>query len=214
MNLKNELISEIKRAKQISFSGVKSSGGITDFKNSRKNAVLGSINSLLDRIEKIDPDLSGIVSKIRSNTDFDKMLFFAEQLKSVKENEKKIFAPSFIQDEVDADWKEANACFDNQLYRSCVILCGRLLEIALHAKYFLMTNIDLLEKAPGTGLGNLIAKLSEKGAFIDPGLSNQIHLINQVRIHSVHKKQKIFHPSRAQAQAIMLYTKDAVEKLF
>ena len=50
--------------------------------------------------------------------------------------------------------------------------------------------------------------------LVDPGLSNQIHLINQARIHSVHKKSLPFLPSRDQAQAIMLYTKSAIEKLF
>ena len=73
---------------------------------------------------------------------------------------------------------------------------------------------DLLEKAPGTGLGNLIAKLSEKGIKLDPGLTNQIHLINQVRVFSVHTKQDAFVPSKNQSQAIVLYTLDILEKLF
>jgi hypothetical protein len=84
----------------------------------------------------------------------------------------------------------------------------------LHRKYFDVTKNDLLEKSPGMGLGNLVAKLSEQGVLLDPGLGNQIHLINQVRIHSVHQKQDAFKPSEAQAQAIVLYTTDVLDKLF
>jgi len=93
-------------------------------------------------------------------------------------------------------------------------LCGRVMETALHRKYYEATGQDLLEKAPGIGLGNLIAKLSEKGVKLDPGLTNQIHLINQVRVFSVHTKQDAFIPSKMQAQAIVLYTIDILEKVF
>ncbi len=95
-----------------------------------------------------------------------------------------------------------------------MILCGRVLETALHRKYFDATGNDLLEKAPGTGLGNLIAKLAEKGIALDPGLPNQVHLINQVRVFSVHTKQQAFTPTKLQAEAIVLYTLDILEKLF
>ncbi|RMD57448.1 DUF4145 domain-containing protein [Candidatus Woesearchaeota archaeon] len=122
--------------------------------------------------------------------------------------------PSDIEDEVRADVCEVEKCFSAGCYRSAIILCGRLLETALHRKYFDVTGQDLLEKAPGMGLGNLIARLSAKGIALDPGLSNQIHLINQTRIHSVHKKKALFTPSRAQTQAIILYTMDVIEKLF
>lgn len=88
------------------------------------------------------------------------------------------------------------------------------METALHRKYFDSTGNDLLEKAPGTGLGNLIAKLNEKGITLDPGLPNQIHLINQIRVFSVHKKQTPFTPSKTQAEAIYLYTMDILDKLF
>ncbi len=126
----------------------------------------------------------------------------------------KLKVPSDIRAEVDADLEELDKCFQHSCYRSVVILCGRLLETALHRKYFEVTGNDLLEKAPGTGLGNLIAKLNEKGQVLDPGLANQIHLINQVRVFSVHKKQQPFNPSAQQAQAIMLYTFDVVSRLF
>jgi len=48
----------------------------------------------------------------------------------------------------------------------------------------------------------------------EPGISEQIHLINQVRVYSVHKKQKAFYPSKEQTHAIILYTIDAIKKMF
>ncbi|MBI4016746.1 MAG: hypothetical protein HY363_03570 [Candidatus Aenigmarchaeota archaeon] len=122
--------------------------------------------------------------------------------------------PADIRDEISADMNEVQKCYDAGCYRSVVILCGRLLETALHRKYFEATGNDLLETAPGIGLGSLIAKMNEKGISLDPALSNQIHLINQVRVFSVHKKNTAFSPSKEQAQAIMLYTLDVFNKLF
>lgn len=128
-------------------------------------------------------------------------------------------SPSFrlpfdVQEVINADLNELKACMKAGCYRSAIILCGRVMETALHRKYFEATGQDLLEKAPGIGLGNLIAKLAEKGVIVDPGLGNQIHLINQVRVFSVHTKQVAFAPSRMQAEAIVLYTLDILEKLF
>jgi hypothetical protein len=118
-----------------------------------------------------------------------------------------------IKSEIFEDTKELDRCFKAKCYRSCIILCGRILETVLHRKYFDATGKDLLEKSPGIGLGNVIKKLSEEGIKMDPGLPNQIHLINQVRIHSVHKKRYLFVPNKDQTQAIMLYTKDIVSRL-
>ncbi len=122
--------------------------------------------------------------------------------------------PDEIRADVSADILEMQKCYKAELFRSAAILCGRILEIALHRKYFEVTETDILEKHPEIGLGNLIAKLVEKGVHFDPGLTQQIHLINQVRVHSVHKKQEVFIPSKMQTQAMILYTMDALEKLF
>ena len=127
---------------------------------------------------------------------------------------KKPRMPFEIHDDVSADLDEVKRCMDAQCYRSAVILCGRILETALHRKYYEVTKNDLLEKSPGIGLGNLVAKLAEQNVALDPALGNQIHLINQVRVHSVHQKNDAFKPSAAQAQAIVLYTTDILEKLF
>jgi len=122
--------------------------------------------------------------------------------------------PNDVKDEILADLSEIQACMKVGCFRSAVILCGRIMETALHRKYYDATGQDLLEKAPGTGLGNLIAKLAEKGVKLDPGLPNQIHLINQVRVFSVHTKKDPFSPSKTQAEAIVLYTMDVLDKLF
>jgi hypothetical protein len=122
--------------------------------------------------------------------------------------------PSDIKEDVSADLNEIQKCVNAGCYRSAVVLCGRVMETALHRKYFEATGNDLLEKAPGTGLGTLIAKLSEHGVKLDPGLPNQIHLINQVRVFSVHTKKESFSPSKTQAEAIVLYTLDILDKLF
>lgn len=122
--------------------------------------------------------------------------------------------PEEIKEEMQADLDELKSCYQAGCYRSVVIICGRILETSLHRKYFEITGFDILEKNPGIGLGKLVAKLVEKQIELDPGLAQQIHLVNQVRIFSVHKKKSIFLPTKAQAQAIILYTLDIVEKLF
>ncbi len=131
-----------------------------------------------------------------------------------KFNIKKPKLPTEIKDEVYADINELEKCYANRCYRACVILCGRVLETCLHRMYFEKTNNDLLEKSPGIGLGNIIAKLSDQGIDLDPALKQQVHLINQARIFSVHKKQTTFKPSQQQSQAIILYTMDIVGRMF
>lgn len=122
--------------------------------------------------------------------------------------------PADIADEVLADYREMLQCLNSGSYRSAVILCGRILETVLHRKYYEVTGNDLLEKSPGIGLGSLVSKLAEKDVVVDPALGNQIHLINQVRVHSVHHKKQAFVPSKQQAHAIILYTLDVVSKFF
>lgn len=149
-----------------------------------------NIISLLSRMDKPKEE-----KKVRTKINFSKL-------------------PEEIRDEIMADHKELEACFKAACYRSVVVLCGRILETALHRKYFDATGQDILEKNPGIGLGNLIAKLAEKGVQLDPGLTQQIHLINNVRVFSVHKKQRTFYPARVQVEAIILYTLDALERMF
>ncbi len=121
--------------------------------------------------------------------------------------------PLSIESDVKADIRELKRCFNAKCYRSVTILCGRVLETALHRKYYEVTGKDILETSPGIGLGNLIGKLNDKIDF-DPAIKDQIHLINKVRISSVHKKKEAFFPTRQQAYAITLYTLDILKKLF
>ncbi|MFO8015803.1 MAG: DUF4145 domain-containing protein [Candidatus Woesearchaeota archaeon] len=122
--------------------------------------------------------------------------------------------PPEIQPDVSADIKEIERCFNNGLYRSATILCGRVLETALHRKYYEATGNDILEKNPGIGLGNLIAKLKDKNVQLDPALTQQVHLINNVRVFTVHKKKEAFMPGREQAHAIILYTIDVLGRMW
>ena len=136
------------------------------------------------------------------------------KLESSLKIELKSNLPFEIKKEIEEDFKEIKKCFDVNCYRSVMVLCGRILEIALHRKYYETTKMDILEKSPGIGLGNLIAKLRDKNVKLDPGISQQIHLVNQIRVFSVHKKKEEFNPSKEQAHAMILYTMDILSKLF
>lgn len=122
--------------------------------------------------------------------------------------------PSSIQEEMAADFQELRKCFTATCYRSAVILCGRILETCLYRKYYEATGKDLLVTAPDIGLGKLIAKLSEARVLLDPGIHDQIHLVNKIRIYSVHKKASVFYPSKEQCHAMILYTMDTIRRLF
>ena len=170
-----------------------------------------------DQIFELLPNLDSKDSKQLQKT-VSKMVILAKLLSTAKNDGFSITAPKRIPDDIaadaTADIKELEKCYEHGCYRSCVIMCGRLLETALHRKYYETTDFDILEKNPGIGLGNLVAKLAEKNVKLEPGLTQQIHLINQVRIFSVHKKKEAFYPSKEQTQAIILYTMDCLKKLF
>jgi len=172
------------------------------------------VNQILELNPELDSkDLNKLDKTIKQ------ILNLTKQLNFPKTDLEKTFQipnnlPQEINSDIKADINELNRCFNNDCFRSSIILCGRLLETALHRKYYETTNNDLLEKSPGIGLGNIIAKLRDKQVPLDPALTNQIHLINQVRVFSVHKKKEAFYPSKQQTQAAILYTLDILEKLF
>ena len=200
---------------------------ITSFKSQQNSALKNAVDS---NLESIEHDLkakgisaSKIITSFRNSQKIEQKLVALEQISELVADapeEKEGVAlppldfPHDVRDEMNADLQELKRCFDSACYRSVIVLCGRLLETALHRIHFEVTNQDLLEKSPGMGLGNLIARIEEKGINLDPGLTNQIHLINQVRIYSVHKKQQPFYPTKTQAHAIILYTTDVLKKLF
>lgn len=208
-----------------------------DFKQSRelfykkdlKNAVeeLGSLR--LEDLGKDNDDekddLASMIKQLTQDYQESRKMLMIDVVKRMKEvtsqlKETELFKlnvphlPAEIAGEINADVREIETCFQNGAYRSVTILCGRILEVALHRKYFDVTGQDILETQPGIGLGKLIAKLKEKEMPFDPGLTEQIHLINQVRVSSVHKKTEVFHPSKEQAHAMTLYTIDVLGKLF
>jgi len=202
-------------------------GGFRDFTAQRREQLRRAVYAAMSALTKESAGIlqgraSKIVQEMQITQDLEMLGRLADELLGLvaDDSSQGSFAirrprvPFEIHDEIQADIEEIKKCMENKCYRSAVILCGRILETALHRKYFEVTNNDLLEKSPGIGLGNLIARLSEQGIKLDPGLGNQIHLINQVRIHSVHQKQDAFKPSEAQAQAIILYTTDVLERLF
>ncbi|MFH1849484.1 MAG: hypothetical protein ABH879_04830 [archaeon] len=122
--------------------------------------------------------------------------------------------PPEIREDISLDFKEILKGYGAGCHRAIIVLCGRILETALHRKYYELTGKDILETAPSIGLGKLVAKLKEMKIELSPGVTQQIHLINQMRIESVHKKKKTFYPTKEQAQAIVLYTIDVLNKMF
>ena len=178
------------------------------------NRNIEGVNQILELMPELESkDLKELAQTVK------KMISISEQMNFPKGDlEKRFSAPSFIpidiKEEIIADINELNKCFNTACYRSVVILCVRLLEIALHRKYFETTGRDILEKNPGIGLGNLIAKLAKKNVKFDPGLTQQIHLVNQVRVFSVHKKKEAFYPNKDQTYAMVLYTLDVLGKMF
>ena len=151
------------------------------------------------------------------NNDLEKVKQLSSGLRITKKETLQLGIPAIpidVRDDVAADIREIEKTFSSGCYRASTILCGRILETCLHRKYYDATGQDILEKNPGIGLGKLIAKLNEKNVEMDPGLTQQIHLINQVRIFSVHKKKQTFSPSKVQTSAIILYTMDVIGKMF
>lgn len=217
MKYSEELQSAIKTVISSNIDITKTEYDIADYKEKKAEYYKNIIDNYLKKIKEIDDDYYFILLKYYKECRYKEMLEALEDVKALEPEQKKVIIPrlpSEIKEEVTADIKELQQCFDNGLFRSSIILCGRILETALHRKYFELSGRDLLETSPGIGLGNLIAKLKELEYNFDPGISEQIHLINQVRIYSVHKKQSPFVPTSDQAQAIILYTLDVVRKLF
>lgn len=224
-----ELLESLNAARNVDLSKPFKKLSLTDYKSTKKEYYQSRVQTALTKINQaidhLPPDkrqkVKEATNKLIATTDPIEITKIVNSLTMPKneERENKTFTvkaniPEEITDPITADLTELEKCFISDCYRSCIVLCGRILETALHRKYYEVTNNDLLEKAPGIGLGNLIAKLAEKEIKLDPGLSNQIHLINQVRIYSVHTKQNQFTPTKGQAHAIILYTIDILEKLF
>ena len=228
-----ELYLLVKSAVNSNIDLAKSGFRLEEFKDTKAEYYKNAIGGYVKRLQNIDlrkcldraraKELIEAVSSLHEQKKFIDMIPFLQELSKIhlasESAQKRVsFAipnlPAEIKDEVNSDLRELEKCFESECFRSSIILCGRILETALHRKYFDVTGRDILETSPGIGLGNLVAKLKELNFEFDPGISEQIHLINQVRIYSVHKKQTPFAPSKEQAQAIVLYTIDVVRRMF
>lgn len=225
------------RANNVDLNRIPSSRKVYDFNQSKEDyyrtAVQTGLSQVktksksLSKLEDFSPENSAIIGKIKGLVSELDLAEFKDPLLAkiaelvpkinvpeLQKIEKPKSLPSEISADVNADIEEMNKAFSHGCCRSVAILCGRILEVSLHRKYFEVTGVDLLEKSPGIGLGKIIAKLSEKNVNFDPGLTQQIHLINNIRISSVHVKQEPFTPSKSQAEAMMLYTMDILSKIF
>lgn len=195
---------------------------LADYSSKKKDYTRGLIRSeiasILHQLKKVK-GAGEIHQKLRVTHSIDGIRRLIPTLKRIPFPEDtqmntKLRLPAEIREDIEMDIEELERCFSSDCLRSAVILCGRILETALHRKYYDKTGVDLLEKSPGIGLGKIIAKLREKDVELDPGITQQVHLINQIRVHSVHKKSDNFVPTKNQAQAIMLYTMDILERLY
>lgn len=220
MKYSEELSNAVKSVISGKLDITKNSYDISDYREKRAEYYKNIIESRLEKIREFDSDYYEILRRLYRNNKLEEMINTLEEVRKTEPEQKrnKKFnipgIPAEIREEINADLREMGQCLDNNLLRSAIILCGRILETALHRKYYEHSGRDLLETSPGIGLGNLIAKLRDLNYEFDPGLSEQIHLINQVRIYSVHKKQNAFIPTQQQAEAIVLYTLDIVKKMF
>ena len=209
---------------------------LTDYKSVKINYLIDNIkdflktnnsdliNELNDAINKNDIDeIIKVLNEIKR--EYDKIINNQDKKNKEKKKNKEIDydiqieeiiskIPTEIKQEISLDFDEIKKCLKNNCFRSAIMLCGKILEAALNRKYFEITGKDLIETSPGMGLGKIIAKLKEKGINFDPGVTQQIHLINNVRIHSVHIKKEIFKPTKEQTQAIFLFTTDILKKLW
>jgi len=172
--------------------------------------LVGSIKDLLDEMKTISSDkpekLKPLVNECLSH--LQKIKFVEQGLKiSIPK------LPPEISDSLKSDFEELEKCFNASAYRSCLILCGRIIETALHRKYYEETGVDLLETDPNIGIGKLIKRLNEE-KILYPGLNEQIDMINQLRVYSVHKKKAEQKINKEQAHASILFTIDAVKKMF
>jgi len=196
---KKNIENSIERIKELAFDLASS------YKDDKNNK--DTILSILMIIQK---DFNGEIDKLISLADSLNIRDMQKQLKITLPNN----IPTEIRPDIIADLNELERAFNSGCFRASTILCGRILETCLHRKYYEATGNDILEKNPGIGLGKLIARLSDKNVKFDPGLTQQIHLINHVRIHTVHVKKESFSPSPQQTYAMILYTLDIIDKMF
>lgn len=154
---------------------------IENYKEKKAEYYKRLIENCLNRIRtNVGEDSYLKLWKLYKENKLSEMLPVLDEIKGREKEEKKDKlkagfsiprVPFEIKEEVNADLAELHKCFENGCYRSTIILCGRILETALHRKYYEITGRDILETSPGIGLGNLVAKMKELQFNFDPGIS-------------------------------------------
>ena len=119
--------------------------------------------------------------------------------------------PTAIRNELEQDFAELKSCFLAEAYRAAIMFCGRILETALGRKYYEKTGVDPIEQK--WTLGTLIEKCKSAG-IQELGLDKIDKLINDMRIPSVHKKERPYKPKPDEARGIIGITKSVLERLF
>ena len=105
--------------------------------------------------------------------------------------------------------RELGVCLGAGGYIATLCLGGKLLEIAV--KHYMVTEELAFEDQ--WMLGTLLEKLSEAGAYTDPGLGNLANIINASRIPAVHAKRGVPIPSERQALMVANAVIDIVQRL-
>src|SRR3989338_6548086 len=125
-----------------------------------------NLSNLVKEMEKLYVlrNIDGLLKKIKQIKELTEYI----APKSARLDIKAPLLPYEIRDEISADLSEIEKCYAVGSYRSTTILCGRILETALHRKYYEVTGKDILETEPGIGLGKLIARLKEKKVVFHP----------------------------------------------
>lgn len=162
-----------------------------------KNFEDGKIEIVLQDLDKLEK-LSKSIKPESKKMDF-----------NIKSN-----LPLEIRNEIEYDLRELERCFNYQCYKSSIILCSRILEIALHRKYYELTKEDLLENSIRINLSELISKLKENKINLDGALMNQSDFINQINDINISKKSVLLNPSREQANTVVFLTLDTLNKVF
>lgn len=120
--------------------------------------------------------------------------------------------PQDIREETRLDLEEIRKCYNAEVYRSAVGMCGQVLEVLLARKYFEVKGLDPIERK--WTLGRLIGRCIGDGIISEPGLENICNLINSLRISSVHSTCRAYKPQQDDTKPVIEFTLGLVKKLF
>ncbi len=119
---------------------------------------------------------------------------------------------SFTKEEIEIDMKEAEICVNSGAYKAGITMCGRAVEVTLHSIYEEKTGSDLSRS--GIGLGKLIGKMREENIDIPEEITRIANFINDMRVISIHKREKLYLPSVEETTSIFELTNAVLRKLY